>query len=267
MPRVRPGRVRPARRGGRSSPRDTRLTSEMATRSMPTPHPVRRRAKRPPGHPGAAGPARHHAEHRPGPPRPGARPPPGRRRPRPGGPAGRNGWPPGRLPTGPGPGSRPSTPPRSSGPGRPPRPSPAALGLRVRVDRGLIECDFGEWTGEALKQLMKLPEWATVQRYPSGFRFPGGESFVGHAGPHGRHHGATCGAATPARPSWPCPTPIPIKAVVADALGTHLDLFQRIVISPCSVTAISYGPGGPDGAGGQLHRDRCPSWCPRERSA
>lgn len=37
----------------------------------------------------------------------------------------------------------------------------------------------------------------------------------------------------------------PIKAVVADALGTHLDLFQRIVISPCSVTAISYGPLGP----------------------
>ena len=37
----------------------------------------------------------------------------------------------------------------------------------------------------------------------------------------------------------------PIKAAVADALGTHLDLFQRIVISPCSVTAIAYGPGGP----------------------
>ena len=54
-----------------------------------------------------------------------------------------------------------------------------ALGLRVRVDRGLLECDFGEWTGAALKELArKLPEWRTVQRYPSGFRFPGGESFA-----------------------------------------------------------------------------------------
>src|SRR5947209_4455622 len=52
-----------------------------------------------------------------------------------------------------------------------------ARGLRVQVERGLLECDFGEWTGKKLKDLMKLPEWATVQRYPSGFRFPGGESF------------------------------------------------------------------------------------------
>ncbi len=110
--------------------------------------------------------------------------------------------------------------------------------------RGLIECDFGEWTGEALKQLMKRPEWTTVQRYPSGFRFPGGESFVGMqarmveamADLRARHPGETVVAVSHADP---------IKAVVADAVGTHLDLFQRIVISPCSVTAINYGPGGP----------------------
>jgi probable phosphoglycerate mutase len=118
------------------------------------------------------------------------------------------------------------------------------LGVRVRVDRGLTECDFGEWTGAELKKLMKLPEWATVQRYPSGFRFPGGESFVGMqarlveaiAGLRRRHAGETIVAVSHADP---------IKAVVADALGTHLDLFQRIVISPCSVTAVSYGPVGP----------------------
>jgi probable phosphomutase (TIGR03848 family) len=123
-------------------------------------------------------------------------------------------------------------------------PVAAALGLRVRVARGLIECDFGEWTGEALKQLMKRPEWATVQRYPSGFRFPSGESFAGMqarmvatmADLRTRHPGETIVAVSHADP---------IKAVVADAVGTHLDLFQRIVISPCSVTAISYGPGGP----------------------
>src|SRR5262245_5235003 len=49
------------------------------------------------------------------------------------------------------------------------------LGLKVKIDRGLLECDFGEWTGRQLKELFKLPEWSTVQRYPSGFRFPNGE--------------------------------------------------------------------------------------------
>src|SRR5436190_4382932 len=53
-----------------------------------------------------------------------------------------------------------------------------AVRQRVRIDQGLNECNFGEWTGEELKTLMKKPEWATVQRNPSGFRFPGGESFV-----------------------------------------------------------------------------------------
>jgi len=116
--------------------------------------------------------------------------------------------------------------------------------LRVRIDRGLLECDFGDWTGGELKALAKQPEWATVQRYPSGFRFPHGESFVEMAARvrttvdtlvH-RHSGGVVVAVSHADP---------IKAVVADALGTHLDLFQRIVVSPCSVTAIQYGPSGP----------------------
>src|SRR5688572_2951256 len=46
-----------------------------------------------------------------------------------------------------------------------------ALSTRVKIDRGLLECDFGDWTGRSLKDLFKLPEWGTVQRYPSGFRF------------------------------------------------------------------------------------------------
>ena len=53
-----------------------------------------------------------------------------------------------------------------------------AIGQRVKVDKGLLECEFGEWTGRKLSELNKLPEWQTVQRYPSGFRFPGGESFL-----------------------------------------------------------------------------------------
>jgi probable phosphoglycerate mutase len=119
-----------------------------------------------------------------------------------------------------------------------------ARGLRVHVDRGLLECDFGEWTGGALKELVKRKEWATIQRYPSGFRFPGGESFTEMQGRITgtvaklveRHLGGTIVLVSHADP---------IKAAVAAALGTHLDLFQRIVVSPCSVTTVAYGTGGP----------------------
>jgi len=117
------------------------------------------------------------------------------------------------------------------------------LGLRVRVDKGLVECDFGEWTGGELKTLSRKPEWATVQRHPSGFRFPGGESFaemqariVATARRMAeRHAGGRVVLVSHADP---------IKAAVADAAGAHLDLFQRLVISPCSVTAVSYGSTG-----------------------
>ena len=119
-----------------------------------------------------------------------------------------------------------------------------ALGLRVRADRGLVECDFGQWTGKSLKELARLPEWKTVQRYPSGFRFPGGESFTemhtrittALARLVARHPGETIVAVSHADP---------IKAALADALGTHLDLFQRIVVSPCSISVVHYGAGGP----------------------
>jgi probable phosphomutase (TIGR03848 family) len=119
-----------------------------------------------------------------------------------------------------------------------------ARNLKVQIDKGLLECDFGEWTGGELKALAKRPEWTTVQRYPSGFRFPGGESFTDMQARMvaaverlaSRHAGGVVVAVSHADP---------IKAVVAHALGTHLDLFQRIVISTCSITAIAYGPTGP----------------------
>lgn len=119
-----------------------------------------------------------------------------------------------------------------------------AAGVRVRRDAGLLECEFGAWTGKKLTALRKLPEWRTVQRNPSAFRFPGGESFtemqgrmVGAIGSLvARHPGETIVIVSHADP---------IKAAVAHALGTHLDLFQRIVVSPCSVSAIAYGTSGP----------------------
>ena len=116
--------------------------------------------------------------------------------------------------------------------------------LRVTTERSLLECDFGDWTGGELKALRKAPEWRAVQRYPSGFRFPNGESFV-------EMQTRVVSTLERLRRSHPGGTVVavshadPIKAATAAAVGTHLDLFQRIVISPCSVTAIAYGDGGP----------------------
>ena len=117
-------------------------------------------------------------------------------------------------------------------------------GLRTKTARGLLECDFGDWTGKQLKTLMKLPEWQTVQRAPSTFRFPGGESFTEMQARmvtclddlRARHPGGTIVCVSHADT---------IKAAVAHAVGTPLDLFQRIVINPASVSTITYTPGGP----------------------
>ena len=120
----------------------------------------------------------------------------------------------------------------------------AALGLKVKADKGLLEADIGDWTGQELKAVAKTPEWKIVHSYPSGFRFPGGESFV-------EMQTRTVSALERLRQAHPGQTIVAvshadtIKAAVAHALGAHLDLFQRIVISPCSVTAIAYGEGGP----------------------
>ena len=119
-----------------------------------------------------------------------------------------------------------------------------ALGIPIKQSRGLIELDVGDWTGRKLNQLRKLKAWSTVQKYPSGFRFPNGESFVEMQtrisqtvdGFVSEHPGATVVAVSHADP---------IRALIAHAMGTHLDLFQRIVVSPCSVTAILYTPNGP----------------------
>jgi len=119
-----------------------------------------------------------------------------------------------------------------------------ALKQRVRIEKGLLECDFGDWTGKELTQLMKLPEWSTVQRAPSTFRFPNGESFT-------EMQTRMVTALDRIRTAHPGGVVVcvshadPIKAAIAHAMGTHLDLFQRIVISTCSVSAVAYNNGGP----------------------
>jgi probable phosphomutase (TIGR03848 family) len=118
------------------------------------------------------------------------------------------------------------------------------LGLRVRNAHGLLECDIGQWTGQRLDRVAKRPEWERVQRWPTGFRFPGGESFAEMADRAyaavlelaERHPGETVVAVSHADP---------IRAVAATAAGAPLDLFQRVVVSPCSITALAFGAHGP----------------------
>ncbi len=124
------------------------------------------------------------------------------------------------------------------------RPIARARHLAVRVERGLLELDVGEFTGLTLKRAYRRTEWPVIQRNPSGFRFPGGESFAEMqvrmtstlASLVERHRGQTIVAVSHADP---------IKAAVAQALGTPLDLFQRIAIAPASISAVAYHPHGP----------------------
>ena len=120
----------------------------------------------------------------------------------------------------------------------------AALGLEVSSDDRLLEADFGEWTNQKLDDLRKLPEWPAVQNHPSTFRFPGGESFLEmqHRMVSAVHHWAdrAAGGAVVLVSHADL-----IKTYVAFASGTHLDEFQRLVISPTSVTPIVLGSSTP----------------------
>ena len=119
-----------------------------------------------------------------------------------------------------------------------------ALGLNVVTHKGLLECDFGDWTGASLSSLMKKKEWTTVQRAPSSFRFPDGESFT-------EMQTRMVSTLDEIRRAHPGKVVVcvshadPIKAALAHAMGTHLDLFQRIVVSTCSVSAVAYADTGP----------------------
>lgn len=118
-----------------------------------------------------------------------------------------------------------------------------------KTERRLLECDYGDWTGKEIKTLSKDPLWRVVQSHPSGATFPNGESMSAMAERAVRairdldrrfetEHGPDA--------SWvACSHGDVIKAILADALGMHLDLFQRIVVDPCSVSAVRYTAGRP----------------------
>lgn len=122
-------------------------------------------------------------------------------------------------------------------------PTERRTGLTAVVEPALLECDFGDWTGQELTALSRLKQWRTVQTAPSTFRFPGGESFVElqvrmialmerlrreHAG-----HTVACFSHAD-----------PIKALLTHAVGTHLDHFQRIDVATGSISAIDWPARG-----------------------
>lgn len=122
-------------------------------------------------------------------------------------------------------------------------PTAKFFGLSPIITEGLVECDFGEWTGEKLSELSKLPEWETVQKEPSNFRFPGGESF---AEMQERMVAAlkAIAAAHPGEIVVCFSHADPIKAAVTHLRGDALDSFQSITINPASVSVASFAPDG-----------------------
>jgi probable phosphomutase (TIGR03848 family) len=118
--------------------------------------------------------------------------------------------------------------------------------LDLSLEPRLAEVRYGDWTGKPLKDLAKQPLWRIVQAHPSAAVFPGaeGEALAGaqsRAVSAVREWDARIAAAAGSDAVWlACSHGDIIKAVLADALGLHLDLFQRIVVDPCSVSVVRY---------------------------
>lgn len=116
--------------------------------------------------------------------------------------------------------------------------------LDVETRRGLLEVDYGAWTNRSVKSIARTKLWSQVQRWPSGARFPSGESLRDVQrraldeldGIRAEHPRSTVCCVTHAEV---------IRLVVADYLGIHLDLFQRIIVGPASTTIVTVGDDGP----------------------
>ena len=119
------------------------------------------------------------------------------------------------------------------------QPVAEALGLPVQTEPGVLEIDFGEWQGQSLKELSKLPDWAKVQHSPSTFRFPGGETFAGAQARaiatlerlRRRHENEVVAIFSHSDV---------IRLCVAHYIGTPIDLFQRIAIDTASISTLGF---------------------------
>ncbi len=122
-------------------------------------------------------------------------------------------------------------------------------GAKVATERGLLECDYGSWTGRELKSLAKEALWRTVQSHPSAAEFPDGETMTemsARAVQAVRRWDAKVEAEHGTDAVWVAVSHGDIiKAVLADALGMHLDAFQRVVVDPASASVVRYTPGRP----------------------
>ncbi|MCW2554849.1 MAG: phosphoglycerate mutase [Mycobacterium sp.] len=128
-------------------------------------------------------------------------------------------------------------------------PLAGALGLEPVVDERLSEVDYGAWTGRKIGDLVKEPLWAVVQQQPSAAVFPDGEGLAqvqARAVAAVREHDRTLAEQHEGDVLWvACTHGDVIKSIIADALGTHLDSFQRITADPASMSVIRYTPMRP----------------------
>ncbi|WP_146338908.1 histidine phosphatase family protein [Nesterenkonia sp. NBAIMH1] len=117
------------------------------------------------------------------------------------------------------------------------------------VESDLIECDYGDWQGRSLTDLAGEDLWSLVQSQPSAVVFPGGESMAAMQARSVvaiRRHDAAVEAEHGPEAVWAAVSHGDIiKSILADALGMHLDLFQRISVGPASVSIVRYGTGRP----------------------
>jgi len=118
------------------------------------------------------------------------------------------------------------------------------------IEKGITECDYGQWQGRTLAELAKEKLWSVVQTQPSAAEFPGGESLAAMQARSVaaiRRHDAAFESEHGPGAVWAAVSHGDIiKSILADALGMHLDLFQRISVGPASVSIVRYGPSRPE---------------------
>ena len=121
--------------------------------------------------------------------------------------------------------------------------------LATPVEEDITECDYGDWQGRTLRDLAQEELWKIVQAQPSAVVFPGGESMAAMQSRSVaaiRRHDAAFEAEHGPGAVWVAVSHGDIiKSVLADALGMHLDLFQRLSVGPASVSIVRYGPHRP----------------------
>jgi len=116
--------------------------------------------------------------------------------------------------------------------------------VKIVTERGLVECDYGDWQGRPLKELAREKLWKVIQSHPASVTFPSGEAMAAmsaRAVAAVRRHDALVEAEHGPQAVWAAVTHGDlVKAILADALGLHLDQFQRLHVDPSSMSVIRY---------------------------